>query len=205
MSHSTREVGWTPWTEFKLHDVCYGVLPKCGSTALHESIRRTYKLERSKGQHWPDDNPYVRRVAQPSTSKARFVVRHPLDRFESLWRSKCRDGHGKVGGHDIRGLTPEQLFEYIQKHDDPHWRAQAPYVTTLDKEPTLVPLESFSSQFRLDTGIGLWEMNPTIVLPTDQGCSLELLTDVLEHYSNDMILYDRAVRRWELEHETQAN
>jgi hypothetical protein len=194
-------MNWSPWVELKQFDVCYGIMPKNGSSSFYEALRRHYQLPRAmtKGVHIVDACEHLRYVAQPSTNKARFVVRHPLDRFESLWRSKCRDGHGTIGGHPIRGMSPEQLFSYIKDNDDPHWRSQHPYVTTLDVEPTLVPLENFDEQFRLDTGIGLWRMNPTKELGGDY-FSMELLTDVLDHYEMDMHVYERAVRIWEMKH-----
>jgi hypothetical protein len=204
MSHPSGKVSWTPWVELADFDVCYGVMPKIGSSAFYEALRRHYKLPRgvTKGVHIVNACERTRYVAQPSTTKARFVVRHPLDRFESLWRSKCRDNHGTVGGHPIRGMSPEELFEYVQRNQDPHWCHQHPYASTLDKEPTLVPLDKLNEQFRLDTGIGLWYMNETEVRPSDPIISPELAAQVMDYYEKDIFVYERAVRKWEIDHET---
>ena len=197
MSYPAGKIGWSPWVHLKQFDVCYGVMPKNASSSFYEALRRSYGLPRRKGFQIIEDCEHLRKVAQPCTPKARFIVRHPLDRFESLWRSKCRDHHGSIGGHPIRDMSPDELFAYIQEHDDPHWRSQAPYVMTLDAEPTLVPVEYFAQQFRLDTGFEAWHQNPTT---GDCPMSIELMHDVLEHYANDVLVYERAVRIWELKH-----
>lgn len=189
---------WEPWIHLKQFDVCYGVMPKNGSSSFYGALRRHYKLPRpvTKGVHIVNACDQLAYVAQPCTKKARFIVRHPLDRFESLWRSKCRDHHGTIGGHPVRDMSPQELFDYVREHDDPHWRHQYPYVTTLDREPTLVPLENFNEQFRLDTGISLWTMNPTEP-SNDEGWTLQLMQEILDYYDKDLLVYERAVRRWE--------
>lgn len=181
---------------FKQYGVTYGVMPKNASSSFFEALRRHYQLPRKKGFEIVQDCTDLEKVAQP-IGDAYFIVRHPLDRFESLWRSKCRDHHGSIGGHPVRDLTPEQLFDYIKTHGDPHWRSQTPYAATLDKEPTLVPIEHFAESLKATTGIEMWHQNPT-----NGVCemSLELMDEVMDHYEQDVLLYERAVRRWELDH-----
>lgn len=192
-------LGWSPWVNLQQFDITYGVPPKNASSSFFEALRRHYDLKRTKGVQFVD-NPHVCKSPIP-LYEAFFVVRHPLDRFESLWRSKCRDGHGTIGGHPVRGLTPEELFAYIQEHpeDDPHWRRQTSLLGNVEgPQPILLPVDHFAEHFLSKTGIEMWQQNPT---HGECPMTLELMTDVMEHYEADLFLYERSIKRWEAEHE----
>lgn len=195
MQDTGREMKGSVWTYLKDYDCTYGVPPKNASSSFYEALRRHYKLKRSKGLQY-EPNEKVERVSHPVGARAFFIVRHPIDRFESLWRSKCRDGHGKAGGHEeeLYGLTPEELLAYIQANDDPHWRKQVVLYGNQEREDIiLVPVERFADHFGRVTGIEMWHQNPTHGLCP---MSLELEDAVRQHYKHDLLLYYEALRNY---------
>ena len=90
--------------------------PRCGSsTVLHYLV---------------NEGIFALRPARAS-GRMIMVVRDPVSRFKSLWKSKCRDEEGlwiddeenRNVTHDIRGMTPEELITLIENDTDPdaHW------------------------------------------------------------------------------------
>lgn len=184
---------WTPYVRLKQFNVTYGVPPKNGSSSFYEALRRCYGLPRTKHFKMVQNNPHLFEQVDFLDHPGFFVVRHPIDRFESLWRSKCRDNHGTVGGHPIRGMNPYDLFAYIKQHDDPHWRPQIDMIK-LGEMPniTLVPLDEFTHHFKAHTGLDLWYQNPTKELKSDY-FDLGLLSEVADYYADDVDLYEKAL------------
>lgn len=116
-----------------------------------------------------------------------FIVRHPLDRFLSLWRNKCRDHGSGVG---VEGFTQEELWHRIQNGTpDEHWIRQIEMLGKYRKEAELVRLEDLP---------GWWWKNMQAEFAHENKSdnydeiSDELRAQVLEHYAEDLRLYDAA-------------
>ena len=116
-----------------------------------------------------------------------FVVRHPLDRFLSLWRNKCRD-HG--AGVAVEGFTMEQLFErIISGTPDEHWVCQVDMLGKHRKDAELIRLESLGDWWYENMQAELPKLNESA--PYDK-ISDELREQVLDHYAADVELYNDA-------------
>ena len=120
--------------------------------------------------------------------KAYFVVRNPLDRFESLWKSKCRDKRA-IANDKVHGMTPRALMLHIVAgNKDVHWTKQVDLIGSLDVE--LIALDNLNDWWR-DNGCGELEMvNETSgSMPADEAVDNWLR----DHYAEDFILYDKAI------------
>lgn len=116
-----------------------------------------------------------------------FIVRHPLDRFLSLWRNKCRD-HGK--GVAVEGFTMEQLWQRIEEGpEDDHWRRQVDLLGKYRKEAELVKLESLPDWYYENMQCEFPHENRTE--PYDN-ISDELRDKILTRYAEDVELYNAA-------------
>lgn len=116
-----------------------------------------------------------------------FIVRHPLDRFLSLWRNKCRDYGGGVA---VEGFTMEQLFERIQNGtEDGHWQRQVDWLGKWRKEAELIRLESVPAWWYENMQAEFPHENRSA--PYDK-ISDELRDKVLAHYAEDVLLYEAA-------------
>jgi len=106
-------------------------------------------------------------------------VRHPVKRFKSAWQNKCRDKMGPPV--EVYGMTPDEFMDYIETHEDRHWRKQSENLTD-NTEP--VPMA------RLLTMIGAtMRINRTDQLEDDP----DMPTDrILDFYADDLQLWDRA-------------
>ena len=113
-----------------------------------------------------------------------FVVREPVDRFKSLWRSKCRD-EDNIADHRVCGMQPKQLMQHILAgNTDVHW---APQVKLLDGfDANLIRLENLDKWF---SNRGYGELSKFNV--TDGGVDIddELREQILTFYADDLALY----------------
>lgn len=175
------------------------VPPKCGSSSVYASLQEYYGVDGPEGPSTLADCNQVRLLKAnliPPTGRIVFVTRHPLDRFRSLWRNKCRDG-GKIAGaaSALVGLSPEELFAFILEYGNHHWRHQA---AMADDMPfgiriEFVPIERLSIW---------WEQNmpeyPALEVrnetadPFDPEISAALEADILEYYADDVRLHEIA-------------
>ena len=116
-----------------------------------------------------------------------FVVRHPLDRFVSLWKGKCRDKRS-IARREVHGMTLEELMDYIESGaTDVHWTPQTKLVGDLDA--TFIPLESLNWWWH-QSGLGsLGTFNTT---EGDIEVSDDLRQRVLSFYADDIELYHKA-------------
>ena len=175
------------WQYIREWDMVVGVCPKCGSG----SIRAAIDAEGLEYWHRADPMEVSRRV---------FVVRHPLDRFESLWRNKCRDGGlVRVGKkiapgtfHQLDGLTPRELFEYSLKNPNHHWTPQIVlHGQVAQRECRIVRIEDMNT---------FWHKLPDSTHPFPQHnrthgkveYDMELMDEVLNYYEDDYILWAQA-------------
>jgi hypothetical protein len=184
MSLGTNRFRWIGCPQWKGY--CFGVAPKAGSSSIRQAITQEGR------DYWvvPFPEDVEHRIA---------IIRHPVFRFKSLWRNKCRDG-GKImlakhlNQHPIRGLTPSELFEYIQKHDNYHWTPQS------------ILIDGKASELVSLTGMRRWWVRDfpystqpyphehrTIDRPDDdEGWSGDLYSQIEEYYADDLELFRRA-------------
>ena len=159
-----------------------GAPPKCGSTSIKRALDHSKVDYEIKYAHQlPDRLPVV------------FIVRHPLDRFKSLWRFRCVPGGDMVHGtgRDLHGMTPAQFWRYIRKAPaDNHWVSQTKLLE--GREATLVRLDDLEKWWDLGTPskVPLLRYNETTGdCPTDA----KLEAAILEHYADDVKLFEEAI------------
>jgi hypothetical protein len=123
-----------------------------------------------------------------------FLVRPPLERFMSLWRSKCRDGVNLTVGDDInpiKDFSCEDLISMIERGDkhDSHWAHQ----TEIEKglATTLVPVGIIDQWYYKLTGRTPAPANQTEHRPSEH-CTPEVAKRVRKHYEDDTQLYNAA-------------
>lgn len=119
--------------------------------------------------------------------QAFFVVRHPVDRFCSLWRSKCRD-EASIANINVHGMSPQELMSHIENGaTDVHWTPQVELIKNLN--PTLIPLESLNWWWH-QSGLGsLGVFNAT---EGEIEMSDDLKQRILTFYADDLKLYHKA-------------
>ena len=151
-----------------------GVPPKCGSTSVHAALKWAGIIYHS-----------YRAAAIPDGAQVEFVMRHPLDRFKSLWRFRCVvGGDGTYGtGRALHGLTPHQLFKHTKRFPDKHWEPQANLVEDL---PTRCNVRYITLG---DLRLTLPTLNTT---EGDVPMSSALERKILKRYAEDVELYERA-------------
>ena len=116
-----------------------------------------------------------------------FIVRHPLDRFLSLWRNKSRD-HGS--GAAVEGLTMDELWQRIQDgQPDEHWTRQVEMLGKYRDQALLIRLEDLPEWWHENMQAEFPHENQSA--PYDK-ISDELREQVLTHYAEDVRLYDEA-------------
>ena len=119
-----------------------------------------------------------------------FVVRHPLDRFCSLWRGKCRDKGRSRHRDTIKEMSPTELMDYVETGiKDVHWTPQVDLLN--EHEADLIPLEMLGFWWK-QSGLGsLGNFNTT---DGDVEISDELKERILTYYAEDLELYHKAQR-----------
>jgi len=121
------------------------------------------------------------------TGDVYFVVRNPLDRFASLWKSKCRD-KANISNKQVHGMAPWELMSYIESGaKDVHWTPQTMLIGNLT--PTLIPLDSFDLWWDHN---GFGELGKFNATEGEVEISESLKNKVLTFYAEDVILYARA-------------
>lgn len=170
------------WAYIPDFDVTVGIAPKCGSSSWYALLR---------------DNEYLYYKAPQPSEDSVFVVRHPIERFISLWKNKCRNGSRiSIVDYDdpywAAGWSIDDLLDVMEtKLFNHHWWPQSDYEKGLSKK--LIPLEEFSD-WAEKTGFGkLPHRNKTegTVELTD-----EQYRRVSAYYIDDIKLYERAVREY---------
>ena len=177
----------------KMHefDCTLGVPPKCGSSAVHACLQERYGVDSLTNCK---DVGLVKH--ELVSGRVIFVVRNPIDRFDSLWRNKCRDG-GKLLGHDIDGMTPAELFGYIKQNDNHHWTPQHTLLGDLESRcpVTLVPLDGLGTCLWTEFGLGVQRVHETLgKVPRDFGLTI----DIAAHYRLDKVLLMEAEQEYAL-------
>jgi len=163
------------WLTDKSRKIAFGVPFKNGYTSVKKVLNGPQGAIRIAPHHLKN---FPRKV---------FIVRHPLDRFLSLWRNKCRD-YGS--GTAVEGLTMEQLYQrIIDGAPDEHWTRQVDMLGKHRKSAELV---------RLDSLPGWWYTHMLAEFPHENKTApydkidTALRDKVLDHYAEDVNLYDAA-------------
>lgn len=144
---------------------------KCGYTSLLQSV----------GQSTPN-------YAHIEGVKAvkYLAIRHPVDRFISLWRFV--QSHPFETAHDnplkpLAGLSPDALMDYIEAHprDNDHWLPQASY---FHSGVTCIPYERLLAHIGTPPKHG----NKSTAPPPQSVPSARILA----HYARDLELHNLA-------------
>jgi len=163
------------WYYFKHQHFSLMVPPKCGATSIRKFIETVQDDEIIKIKHYA------------VCGKVYAVVRHPLDKFCSLWRSMCRDkiGPQEFGIHD---MTPTELMDHIEGGaKDIHWTPQIDLHGKL--EPTLIPLAMLGFWWKQS---GLGSLGKHNMTDGDIEMDEKLRDRVLTFYADDVILHNQA-------------
>jgi len=164
------------WLRGTDDSTAWGILPKNGSTALRHALTRDYG-----GWEVVDPTRFSNRI---------FVVRHPIERFESLWLNKCRDARhrGKGPVAECSGKSAEELFQFIQVKENLHWNPQVPMLGNMRSGTEIVRLEDLSSRYEAVSGAPYPLVN---VSPDRDDVRLtDALTErLLEYYREDLELW----------------
>lgn len=163
------------WLTDKSRRIAFGVPFKNGYTSVKKVLNGPQGAVRIQPNHMKN---FRRKI---------FVVRHPLDRFLSLWRNKCRD---RGSGTAVEGFTMEELYQRITTgQPDEHWTRQVDLLGKYRKEAELVRLEDLADWWwnnmqaefpRLNQSDNYDEIDP------------DLRERVLAWYADDVVLYESA-------------
>lgn len=134
------------------------------------------------------DCKYVLQKDVPRSSDIYFVVRNPFARFESLWKSKCRDKES-IKDKDVHGLSPRALMAHISSgKKDVHWTPQVDLIRGMENV-NLIPLENLCDW---------WKVRGYGDLPVANKTSGKMQMNeaihawICNHYAEDFILYAKA-------------
>ncbi len=163
------------WLTDKSRRIAVGVPFKNGYTSVKKVLNGPRGAIRIQPNHMKN---FTRKV---------FIVRHPLDRFLSLWRNKCRD-HGSGAG--VEGLTMDELWQRIQNgQPDEHWTRQVDMLGKYRRDAELVRLESAPEWWWQNMQAEFPRMNQS---DNYDEISPELREQVLDYYADDVELYNAA-------------
>lgn len=177
------------WVYLKEFDCCVCVPSKNGGSSFRVQLirMRGYDIlpttlpvmnEFYRDGHGPF---HPKEVEMLFSDKPQYLsVRHPVERFASLWRSKARDRNGSP--YLAHGMTPDELMDHIETVNDSdwHWRPQIRYMTK-NAQPVHPSglLALFSDQERINTTS---ERDSDPRMPVDR---------IMDFYSEDYELWRR--------------
>ena len=197
--------GYQLWAWVKPWGIVIGTSPKCGTRTLYEALYNHFPSACVKDEENLEvrfANTSVVDVLRPGDAAQLaipkiWIIRHPWDRFKSLWRQKCRD-KGQTDprlDRKLHTLGPTQLYDFISRpaNDNWHWTPQARLMGMIGRpvaEPgiTLLRLESLSEWWSYGE---LPTINPT----SDEGLVWDdddLRRRVETLYKADLELYELA-------------
>ena len=133
---------------------------------------------------------YLLQKEVPRSSDICFVVRNPIDRFASLWKSKCRD-KATIADQDVHGLSPRALMAHISSGKrDIHWTPQYKMLEGMDMDNVnLIPLEDLNDWWR-DRGYG--ELSVFNKTSGKMQMNEAIFAWLCDFYAEDFILYSKA-------------
>lgn len=154
-----------------------GAAPKCGSASIRDALSGCEVQTQVVGAG--------RRI---------WVVRHPVDRFISLWKNKCRDGHKlqyRGNRYFVKDWTLEALLSFIESNPQPpnhNWAQQ--HQLEGGHDSTLIALEHLNEWWE-EQGFGIMPVsNPSA---GDVEISDAIRGRIIKHYVCDMNLYAEAI------------
>ena len=112
---------------FRVDKAYYCVPPKCGGSAFY--LWMTLQAGMTVPERWLRTaataiNPplSITKIGEGKGKKF-LAIREPVDRFYSLWRSKCRDGDHAVNQAWMKGLSMDELLDHIEQYPfgNAHW------------------------------------------------------------------------------------
>lgn len=119
-----------------------------------------------------------------------FIVRDPVSRFCSLWRSKCRD-KANIADKSVWGMSSIQLLEHIESGArDVHWTPQYKLIGNL--KPKIIPLEKLNDWWLQFGELGYFNK-------TDEEIPDINPKHIVDYYWKDMELYTKAVMSYDEE------
>ena len=189
---------YAAWIYLRELDCCICIPHKNGGSSFRRDIIKMRRwgisdttmsvmLRFSVDRHGPF---YPEEVDEKYSDKEHFLsVRHPINRFTSLWGNKCRDRRGFP--RELWGMTPDELMDYIETHEDRHWRRQSNYAT---KNTTPIHHDEL-----------LQKIGVTSVLnATRIGNEDVPIRRILDHYADDLRLWEDACLRTNIVVESAA-
>lgn len=164
------------WFYFNERDFVITAPPKCGSSSIKQYVWM-HEIENQVSTPLHND---VKKMRCDKFA----VVRNPLDRFASLWKSKCRD-RMPVRSNAVHGMSPYELIQHINDgNKDVHWTPQHQLLEGIDVE--LIALPHFSDWWR-NKGCGeLGTFNETA---GEMFADKEIQEWVSDFYAKDYELY----------------
>lgn len=192
------DLDFKQWFYLAYRDTCVCVPAKCGGTSFY---RHAFNVPaRVPAEHV---RSFAVSVAQDTgagpfspheivrffpDSRRLIAVRHPVERFQSLWRDKCRRLPGPTlnSTEYLRGWTQEQLMDLIEStpFGDPHW---VPQQHELVPEAALLDCAALGAVLGYSTAV---HENRTRALSTDPDPPVER---ILQHYRADADIYWRVL------------
>ena len=175
----------TPW------NLAIAMTPKCGSTSIYQAIHDEFNCTDVR---CGDKFDSLSTAQVPAFLPVLFVVRHPLDRFLSIWRQRTLPQYESASGKTLLGLTPKQLWDGRDKGDD-HWKSQTSLLGGLREQATIVRLEDLSVYWQHMTPSKVELPHVNITLPYwPAELDRKFIGKIETYYADDIELYNGAVK-----------
>ncbi len=166
------------WYYFKDYEFIVMAPPKCGSSSIRQFI----------WMNEIEDRIIVLKHHQVFGDEIYAIIRDPISRFCSLWRSKCRDEE-IIRDKRIHGMSLSELMTHIEGGaKDAHWTQQSKIIGNLN--PVLIRLEHLNEWWSANMHGELGTFNST---EGNTEISNELKSRILTFYADDLELYQKAL------------
>jgi len=167
------------WFYFKEENFSLGISLKCGTASIKQFV-------------WMNEQADNITSIEPRqvTDDAYFVVRHPLDRFCSLWKNKCRDNGSSRYKKLFADMSPVDLMDFIDSGvKEIHLEQQNTLLNKGNQSAKLIPLEMLEYWWKQS---GLGELGRFNTSEGDVDIDDELKERILTYYADDLTLYHKA-------------
>lgn len=185
------------WFYDEHKEICVCAPAKCGTTSLRFALdptlqERVDEWRKNRGNGGAPivtlsnegfrHGPYTPEEVNKVTAKGKYLaIRHPVDRFRSLWQDKCcRDPEGSPLRQRLNGMSPAQLLQMIKYFPmgDRHWYPQYLYRVP---GTTLIPHQKFLTWLGYKNKVYNKSEAVDAVMPS---------SDIIEYYSQDYELWE---------------